>query len=498
MGGGGVIRQSPQGDANYLILKDRVIVRTGHFYYQDKDELLWDRVLRRMAATGHTDCGTYLAHLDDGERGAAEWAALEADITIGETFFFRYSEQFAALRTTILPQLIERNAAERRLRIWSAGCATGAEAYSLAIVLRELLGDAFADWRISILGTDINDRFLETARQGRFGRWALRSLDADQQATYFTPGPDNNWHLRARYRGGVRFERHNLLSLLDGSSPLQFSDFDLILCRNVLIYFHPDIVVGIVASLRDCLIEGGWMLLGHAEPNPLFEQMMRTVNLPGTVAYRRLPPIDLSARIEPAEVMASPLPLPVELPPLLVRAPVALPKPVLAVPPPAVLASTGDTVEGWLLTIRAASDVGDLNTAATLCHKALQILPMEAGLHYYDGLIQHGLGQSDLAEAAFRKAVYLRKGLAMAHLHLGLLLIATARSAMGQRYIANAAHLCAALPEEALVPDGDGLTAQNLRQIVKGALARASARGTRLGPRQRSASLGDAKLRGTR
>lgn len=456
----------------FLALKQRVIARTGHFYYQDKDDLLWDRVLRRMTAGGFEDCAAYLAHLESRD-GDAEWSALEADITIGETFFFRYGEQFAALRTTILPDLIERNNVERRLRIWSAGCATGAEAYSLAIVLRELLGDAFGDWRISILGTDINDRFLETARQGRFGRWALRSIDAEQRANYFTPGPDNSWQLRPRFRGGVRFERHNLLSLLDGSSPLQFSDFDLILCRNVLIYFHPDTVVGIVGALRDTLREGGWMLLGHAEPNPVFERMMRTVNLPGTVAYRRFPPVDLAAP-PPMAAVVSPLPA---LPPAKPVPQRLKPQPLPVDVPMAPQQKGGD--EDCLAVVRDAAGAGKLEEALSHCQKGLQGCPTDADLHYYDGLIQHGLGNPDLAEAAFRKAIYLRKSFAMAHLHLGLLLIAMARSAMGQRYIANAAHLTVSLPEDALVPEGDGLSAGNLRQIVQGALARASGKSRR-------------------
>jgi chemotaxis protein methyltransferase CheR len=460
--------------AAFLALKERVIARTGHFYYQDKDDLLWDRVLRRMTARGFEDCTAYLALLESRD-GEAEWSALEADITIGETFFFRYGEQFAALRTTILPELIERNGGDRRLRIWSAGCATGAEAYSLAIVLRELLGDSFGDWRISILGTDINNRFLETARHGRFGQWALRSLNAEQRAKYFTPGPDNSWLLRPRFRDGVRFERHNLLSLLDGSSPLQFSDFDLILCRNVLIYFHPDTVVGIVGALRDALRDEGWMLLGHAEPNPVFERMMQTVNLPGTVAYRRLPPNDLSAPSPIAEVAPPPLaPLVSPIEPVPHR---------LKIQPPPVdvpmTAQDNGPDEDCVAVVRDAAGAGKLDEALTHCQRGLQVCPTDADLHYYDGLIQHGLGHPDLAEAAFRKAIYLRKAFAMAHLNLGLLLIATARSAMGQRYIANAAQLTVSLPEDAPVPEGDGLSAGNLRQIVQGALARASGKNRR-------------------
>lgn len=140
-------RARPLPDAGFPALKARIIARTGHAYYHDKDDLLWERVLRRIAATTVADSNAYLQRLEDIGRGEAEWEALEAEITIGETFFFRYVEQFDALSSRILPDLIARNRDRRRIRIWSAGCASGAEPYSVAIVLRNLLGDAWDDWQ---------------------------------------------------------------------------------------------------------------------------------------------------------------------------------------------------------------------------------------------------------------------------------------------------------------------------------------------------------------
>ena len=234
---------APLLDAGFPHLKSRIIERTGHFYYQDKDDLLWERVRKRLRATGLADSARYLNLLDDPISGPAEWSRLEAEITIGETFFFRYAEQFAALRETILPEIIERKSVARRLRIWSAGCATGAEPYSLAILVNEILGESLGSWRVTIVGTDINDSFLKAARQARFGKWALRSMPDQERNRYFVDAGKEQWQVRPEFRYLVRFERHNLLSLLDGSSPIEFADFDLILCRNVLIYFHPDTVV---------------------------------------------------------------------------------------------------------------------------------------------------------------------------------------------------------------------------------------------------------------
>src|SRR5215217_7908765 len=290
MGGAGLMAARPIPvpllDAGFPHLKSRVIERTGHFYYQDKDDLLWERVRKRLRATALPDSIQYLNLLNDAISGPAEWGKLETEITIGETFFFRYAEQFAALRDTILPEIIERKSATRRLRIWSAGCSTGAEPYSLAILVNGILGESLGTWRVSIVGTDINDGFLNLAKQARFGKWALRSMPAEERERYFLGAGKDQWQVRPEFRSLVRFEKHNLLSLLDGTSPLELTDFDLILCRNVLIYFHPDTVTRIVGALHARLAEEGWMLLGHAEPNPAFSAMMQTLNLPGTVAYR--------------------------------------------------------------------------------------------------------------------------------------------------------------------------------------------------------------------
>ncbi len=473
MGGAGLMaaRSNPVPllDAGFPHLKSRVIERTGHFYYQDKDDLLWERVRKRLRATGLPDSSAYLTLLDDPISGPAEWGKLEAEITIGETFFFRYAEQFAALRETILPEIIARKAATRRLRIWSAGCSTGAEPYSLAILANEILGESLGAWRVNIIGTDINDSFLKAARQARFGKWALRSMPEEQRRRYFVDAGKEQWEVRREFRSLVRFERHNLLSLLDGTSPLELTDFDLILCRNVLIYFHPDTVTRIVGALRDRLDEDGWMLLGHAEPNPVFSAMMQTLSLPGTVAYRRgagTAPLPIPAPLQPKTTLQEWRPLlPEPTPEAPARRP-GLPRltqiPQRAAPLPAPV-----PVGNVLGDIRTRADAGDFTAAADLCRKALVTEPLNAGLHFYQGLVLRALGHPDEAEKSFLKSLYLDKNFAMAHYHLGLLLLAEGRSAPGRRSLTHAAQSVAAMADDHPLDEGDGVTAKELRDLIR-------------------------------
>ena len=451
-------------DADFLRLKSLVIARTGHFYYQDKDALLWERLRRRLRETGLPGTAAYLERLRDPAAGEAEWAALVAEITIGETFFFRYAEQFAALSGTILPEILARHRAERRLRVWSAGCASGAEPYSVAILLRRLLGEKLPQWRVNLLGTDLNEAVLQAARRGLYSRWALRGLAAEELERDFTPDADGrHWALRPQHRSLVRFERHNLLSLLDGTSPLQINEFDLILCRNVLIYFHPEVVERLVRALAERLNPGGWLLLGHAEPNPAFAQFLDVVNLPGTVAYRR----GGEPRPLPAPASAPPGWAPLPVPPPEARPAASTPMgpapwPEAPPPPPAVAAPAAG-VEALLEEARARADRGDLAGAEAACRAGLAAEPAHPALHYYDGLVARALGHPAAAEQAFRRALYLRGDFVMAHYQLGLLLLDEGRHAAGRRALTVATRIAMALPGDAALEEGDGMTAQDLR-----------------------------------
>ena len=490
----GRLRPDPGTDPAYAGLKARIIARTGHQYYADKDDLLIDRLHRRFRATSRPDCAAYAALLADGAAGTAEWAALEAEITIGETFFFRYAEQFAALRETILPELIAARAPARTLRIWSAGCSTGAEPYSLAILVRELLGEALPDWRVAILGSDISAEALASARAAEYGRWALRTVPPEERRRYFTglpaqPGArrEGGYVLRPEFRDLVRFEQGNLLALVEPGAP-PAERFDLILCRNVLIYFGPETVAAVVRGLARRLQPGGWLLLGHAEPNPAFAAFLDPLSLPGTVAYRR--------REDAARVAAAPArareaaPTPSRggeddeagvsatgtgLAPTDPRAGEGgrRAEPALGREPtqgeaPAGRNGPGEARRDVVRRVRDLADAGETGAAWRALRTALDRDPTDAALRFYEGLLARTLGREAEAERAFRAALYLDRGFVMAHYHLGLLLIAQGRPAEAARALDNAVAFSQALPPDTALPEGDGAGAG---EIAAGAAA---------------------------
>jgi chemotaxis protein methyltransferase CheR len=453
-------------EPSFALLKQAIIARTGHHYYADKDQLLRDRLDRRLNATGCSGLQDYLSLLNHPAAGAAEWQELEAEVTIGETFFFRHTEQFVALRDVILPAIVAQNEVTRSLRLWSAGCAVGAEPYSLAILLERLLGEAVGDWTIDIVGSDISHRVLAQARDGRFSNWALRATAEADRARDFTPMPDRrHWRIADRHRPHVRFIQHNLLSLLDDPPGCDWTGFDLILCRNVLIYFSPDRIAPMMSALARCLSPAGWLMVGHSDAIIALPRDLGIVELPGTIAFRppgclpaekAAPLLDIAAlaagteRNHGANDDASAEPMPFPLPPPLPPAP-----PYEAAP------------EGTVAAIRALADSGRLQEATQACAAAIDVHPLDARLHFYDGVIAQAAGQRTRAEAALRRAIYLSGRMVMAHYHLGLLLLDGATPEAGRRIMAQVLKLCAGLPGTDVLPESDGLSPRELSERIE-------------------------------
>jgi chemotaxis protein methyltransferase CheR len=271
-------------DPQYDTLKHFVIGHTGLSYYADKDEDFATRVSRRLAARAVAHCGSYLRLLSDPLSGSAEMDRLVGELTIGETYFFRQREHFDLLRDSILPDLLRRKKGTRVIRIWSAGCATGAEPYSVSVLLRTEFQNQLDGWDVSILATDINVEFLAKAREARFPDWALRgSSDEFRQRCFAKDG--SAWELRPEYRKGVFFQYSNLSNDVD--LPGGTGTFDLILCRNVLIYFSSKQFAKVLDRFHQALAPRGWLLVGYAEPNLEMFKAFETISTPVATAYRK-------------------------------------------------------------------------------------------------------------------------------------------------------------------------------------------------------------------
>jgi chemotaxis protein methyltransferase CheR len=240
----------------YLMLEQQV----GIALDDTKQYLLESRLLPLAIKNGYPDVYALIKHLTQSPIGATHWQAFEA-LTTNETSFFRDKHVFEALKKTILPELIEARKKEKTLRIWSSACSAGQEAYSLAMLLREDFGH-LSDWTIEIKATDISELILEKAKSGIYSSMeAHRGLDAHYLQKYFTHLEKGSFQVKPIIRQMVNFSHHNLV----GNWPY-YPKFDLIMLRNVLIYFRQDAKDKVLLKMHQQLNgSDSVLILGAAE-----------------------------------------------------------------------------------------------------------------------------------------------------------------------------------------------------------------------------------------
>ncbi|MGL5742446.1 MAG: CheR family methyltransferase [Legionella sp.] len=206
----------------------------------------------------------YLEQLKNCSSNSSLLDDLIAAITVGESYFFRDKNQMQLLEKKLLPNLIKRKENDFNLKVWSAGCSTGEEIYTLAMLLSELLPNVQL-WDLYLVGTDINPTALKKAETGCYGQWSMRSIPEKYIQRYFIKN-DRTYTIDPRIRDLVRFKN---LNLCDNSFPSIINgifDVDLILCRNVLIYFDNELAAQIMKKLRVCMSEHAYLLLGASDP----------------------------------------------------------------------------------------------------------------------------------------------------------------------------------------------------------------------------------------
>lgn len=411
-------------------LKAHVIEVTGLAYYATQDAELARHLSERLADLNLSTCGDYWILLHDGKAGETELDRLIAQLTIGETFFFRHEEQFHAIRDRALPELIERNQPHRRLRIWSAGCATGAEPYSIAILLKQCWPEVFAEWDVTILGTDINRTFLARARQGQFGDWALRATPIGVASECFCRS-GSEWTIRPEFRRRVSFDYHNLAQhpfavFQDGQAA-----WDLILCRNVMIYFSPEMNRRIIENFRGCMADGGWLVVGHAESNTELFQDFETINASDAVLYRKIdPPQPPRTAVAHDEH-----------------------RPQLA------LVSQNE------ISVAIPHDNGRQDKDHR--HEQPSRQPLNPEGHFRYALMLQRRGRLSEAERSLRRAIYLDREFVLAHYYLGLLLKRRSELPGAQRCFRNALRLLEPIDERAVFPMLEGIDASALTELTR-------------------------------
>jgi chemotaxis protein methyltransferase CheR len=386
-------------------------------------------IAERMQVTQSPDVAAYLALLV-GPSGSHERQALLDEVTIPETHFFRNPPQIRALRKYVLPELLRQAAAGKKLRVWSAGCSTGEEAYTIAILIRELL-PASVDWDIKVIATDVSTRALTAGQNAHYGERAFVMTDPLDLSRWFVlDTATGSWVVRDEVRDLVEFRHHNLVN---DAPPFDEGEVDLILCRNVTIYFDRETTRRLMKRLHTRLRDGGYLFLGHAETLWQISDDFSLVSLGDAFVYRRLdeePESDERRAVlpdrrtenEPRPTRADRRrsdtdrrgrsPDAVDIPKLTRLVPPAMPvtpEPAPPIPP------SRDPLDA----VRAALVEGRYDEAADVAAEVVATTPLWPQAHYLQGVALTNLGRDADALIVLRKTVYLDPEHGFAHFLLG-------------------------------------------------------------------------------
>jgi chemotaxis protein methyltransferase CheR len=464
----------------------------------------WSDLLRLLKPAarelGYSDSAEFLAWLVKGEQDEQITSVLAKHLTIGESYFFREIIVFSILREQVLPALLEQKLArgDRHVRVWSAGCSTGEEVYTLAILLDSFLSDK-PDWSYSILGTDINPVAIERAREGKYRDWSFRDVPAEIHSAYFVKAEDGRHEVVSRIKEHTEFRMLNLVS----SPALYPKGFDFVFCRNVMMYFTRDKVKSIVQGFRRSVLEEGWLIPSLTETtlinNPGFEGVRfgeatlfrKQPHIPKILAFRQE---EKQVEIEgedrtalPPKSRGNPFAELLESQERERAVDIKTDGGFLGSASPEIQSSnsglsttivtrisdaqkTDDSVTSvheLILNARLHADAGRLDQALEAAETAILKDRMDPHAHFMKGTILRESGETSQALQAFERALYLNQDFIPAHFSIATLHNHLGNYAKARRHFGIALHLLGTQGDMNLILEPGEISAQGMIDIIR-------------------------------
>lgn len=420
---------------------------------------------------------------------------LASYLTVGETYFFRDKAGFEALQHFLSELIDSRRGKHETLRLWSAGCCSGEEPYSIAIWLRETFPE-LRNWSVTILATDINQSFLRKAVTGVYGQWSFRGTPEGLRDRYFKLIGKDQFELSPDIKRMVTFSYLNLVednypSVMNGINAM-----DVIFCRNVLMYFTPEQTARVAERFYLSLLEGGWLIVSPVEASQITYAQFATLNFPGAICYRKdssLPQMeeifpaasakDPQTSFMPASAQVSLQNSPLHLTEVIEKSPADAPQPTLYQQAltlhesgsyaaateklMACLSNEPGNASALALLASTYANQGRLDEARQWCQQAISADRMNAGRYYLLATILQELGQIAEAERALKQALYISPPFVMAHFALGNLAREQGNDQIARKHFANVRSLLSSFQMDAIVPESDGMTAGRLLDIAR-------------------------------
>lgn len=446
---------------DFFLLQDLIENRSGIHLERSLWDSLRSNVSIRIAQRNFTGFKEYYnCLLTNG--GEEEFQELLNTITVHETYFFRDPWQFDFIKTNIIPEIIQKKIGSRLkrvLKIWSAGCSTGEEPYSIAMTLLELK-ELLMDFKLEILATDVSTKALKKAKEGIYGKNSFRNTERRYLEKYFTLS-GGNYHLHEEVKNMVNF---SLLNLVNDPFPIEdMRGHDIILCKNVIIYFRPDSAREVLHNLYQCLAEKGYLFTGAAESLFHLSHAFQLQEKENVFYYiKEKHPAESGERVDrkhlgkillttPLPKISPPSPKPIsrectKTDPVREEDPISASlrhigggeyekaKEILNL----ILNDNTNYTEASVLLSYVYICLGKLEDALSICHDLLEADPLSVEGHLLSGLIYKDKEETDKALMEFKKAIYLQPNLALAHYYLGELYLANGNKVNAAKEYKNA------------------------------------------------------------
>jgi chemotaxis protein methyltransferase CheR len=426
---------------------------------------------------------------------------LASYLTVGETYFFREKRSLEVLEKDILPELIQTGTG-RAIRIWSAGCATGEEPYSIAILLSRLMA-GLAKREVEILATDLNFKSLQKASEGIYKEWSFRGTPPWVRSAYFEAVAKDRWAIRPAIKKMVSFAQLNLADDFFPWHSNSIDGFDVIFCRNVLMYFTPEGINKVVRQLYRSLASNGWLIVSPTETSHELFSEFAAVSFGDVTLYRKSAKHQQKAQTLPSVVhdenwFGHRLPEQIvessesamalvcdtslksrehEIHEKNAKPPAPSYEQALALHElgryeeagqiiGAILSQNGNDARALLLLARACANQGELAVALVWCDKAIAANKMDACAYYLRATILREQGAIPEVLLALKQAVYVEPQFVLSHFSLGNLALSQGKLKEAGKHFENVLLLLAQCAPEDIVPESEGLSVGALKEMI--------------------------------
>lgn len=467
---------APSVNSKKRVLADKLREKLGIHYSDERLDELWKR-FGNAFGEGFEE---QLQGLIDNEWDQDVLERLIPIVSIGETYFFRDPKLWLYCKQEMFPSFIrDLQLRGGTINIWSAASSTGEEPYTISMLIRQFLSPELKANTV-VFASDINQRFLSHAKKGKYSKWALRATAADARERFFSENADGSFQLSSEILESVHFFSHNLISDSRPSVSNFPALFNLIICRNVLMYFQDEQILKVIESLSSRLHEGGWLVLS---PQDIWHAKkchdLQIVSLPDLILLRKRSSSDPGQDSESVrmEVQSSSDSLPSFpnfnfMKPDSVEEPMSSPQPDLEKESQKVDESKRaqpSTIESVRDSVQRHVNAKDFDAALVYLEQAIHADSLNPFLYYFKSTVLDERGDTLSAVKALQQAIFLDPACVVAHLSLYHSLKRIGRSDQSELSLKNLLKLLEKQPANQLVPHSDGLTAGQILLMLKSA-----------------------------